>query len=50
MSQISKDLQADITKVNGYMETAEDIETRIALSKLEEILRSWRVSLQAKGK
>lgn len=50
MTVVVKDLQTDITKVVGYMEVAEDIETRIALSKLEEILRSWRISLQAKGK
>lgn len=45
-----KDLQDDIFKVKGYLEVVDDIETKIALLRLEEILKSWRVGLLAKGK
>jgi hypothetical protein len=47
---ITEDLASDIRTVNNYLEVAEDMETRMGLSRLLEVLRSWNVSTQVRNK
>lgn len=37
-----QELRDDITKVSNYMDATRDLESRMALERLLQILRAWR--------